>query len=214
MIEAVLFDMDGVLVDSEDYICEAAILMFQKYGVDVRPADFKPFIGRGEDIYLGEVAKKYGVNFRIKNAKARTYAIYDELVAGRLQPLNGVYDFIARCKSKGLKMAVATSADETKMHINLRELKLEEGTFDALIHGLMVKNKKPLPDIYLMAAEAVGCDPSVCLVVEDAVNGVQSAKKAGAKCLALTSSFSPAALKEADWICKDLSDVPEDVLNW
>jgi beta-phosphoglucomutase-like phosphatase (HAD superfamily) len=83
MIKGILFDMDGVLVDSEKYICEAAIKMFAEHGVRVEPDDFTPFIGTGEDKYIGGVAEKYGLQFDLQKEKVRTYTIYGEIVKGK-----------------------------------------------------------------------------------------------------------------------------------
>ena len=208
MIQAVLFDMDGVLVDTECQMCLAAIAMFNELGVTVQPEDFLPFVGAGENRYLGGVAEKYGVELDIEAAKFRAYTIYGELVKGRLEPLPGVREFIGRCREKGIKTVVATSADLMKMEINLREISLPAESFDATVNGLEVVHKKPSPEIYLLAARKVGISPEHCLVVEDAINGVQAAKAAGMFCLALTTSFSAEQLNQADWICPDLSDVP------
>ena len=205
-IQAVLFDMDGVLVDTERQICLAAVQMFKELGITVQPDDFLPFVGAGENRYLGGVAEKYGVVFDIDAAKLRTYTIYGAIVHGQLEPLAGVRGFIARCRAKGVRTAIATSADLMKMEINLREIGLPAETFDATVNGLEVVHKKPSPEIYLTAAKRVGVAPEHCLVVEDAVNGVQAAKAAGMYCLALTTSFNAQQLKQADWICKDLSE--------
>jgi len=206
MIQAVLFDMDGVLVDTERQICLAAIQMFKELGVAVQPEDFLPFVGAGENRYLGGVAEKYGIRLDMDAAKLRTYAIYAEIVHGRLEPLAGVPQFIAHCRAKNIKTAIATSADLTKMEINLREIGLPAETFNATVNGLEVAHKKPSPEIYLTAARKVGVEAGRCLVVEDAINGVQAAKAAGMYCLALTTSFNTEQLKQADWICKDLSE--------
>jgi beta-phosphoglucomutase len=131
MIRGVIFDMDGVLVDSEGFICEAATRMFAERGLAVRPDDFLPFVGTGEDRYLGGVAEKYGLRLDLDRDKARTYELYDQIVRGRLSPLPGVHEFVGRCRAKGLKLAVATSADRSKMLINLREMRLPPETFDA-----------------------------------------------------------------------------------
>ena len=211
MIQAVLFDMDGVLVDSEEYICLAAIQMFNELGVRVLPDDFIPFIGAGENRYLGGVAEKYGVLLNLPKAKHRTYTIYGEIVSGKLKPLPGVKEFIDQCIRSGIKIAVATSADLMKMEINLSEIGIPAGTFDVTVNGLQVVNKKPSPDIYLTAAKKLGVDPAHCLVVEDAVNGIEAAKNAGMHCLALTTSFHADQLEQADLICKDLSEVPDDI---
>jgi HAD superfamily hydrolase (TIGR01509 family) len=213
MLQAVLFDMDGVLVDTERQICLAAIQMFRELGVTVQPEDFIPFVGAGEDRYLGGVAEKYGIRMDINSAKFRTYTIYGEIVRGKLEPLPGVRQFIGRCRSAGIKTAVATSADLMKMEINLREAGLPAETFDATVNGSQVTCKKPSPEIYLTAAQMLRVPPEKCLVVEDAVNGVQAAKAAGMYCLALTTSFDAGQLEQADVICRDLSEVPGDIFE-
>jgi beta-phosphoglucomutase len=214
MIKGILFDMDGVLVDSEKFICEAAIRMFAEHGVSAEPKDFLPFVGTGEDRYIGGVAEKYNLKLNLSLEKDHVYGIYNEIVKGRLQPLKGVKKFIEICRNKGLKLAVATSTDKVKMLINLREIGLTENSFDATINGSEVLNKKPNPEIFLKAADKLGLKPEECLVIEDAVNGIIAGKAAGCKCLALTSSFSKEALREADWIAKDLSEVPGEAIKW
>ncbi len=214
MIKGVLFDMDGVLIDSEEYISRAAVEMFHEKGIETRPEDFVPFVGMGENKYLGGVADKYGLAYDIDQLKERTYSIYDEIVKGKIRPLPGAVDFLKKCRSLGLKTALATSADRTKMEINLREMGLTEEDFDAVVNGLEVGRKKPFPDIYLLAASRIGLNPSECLVAEDAVSGVRAAKAAGCRCLALLTSFSETELKEADWFCSTLADVPSEAISW
>ena len=206
--------MDGVLVDSEEYINQAAIAMFKEKGLKVEPEDFLPFVGAGEDRYLGGVAEKYNFPFDLEKDKARTYQIYEEIVKNKLHPLKGVLAFIEKCKQRNLKLAVATSADKTKMEINLKESGIDRDNFDALINGNDVEKKKPDPEIYLLAAKQIEVSPTNCLVVEDAVNGVEAALQAGSKCLALTTSFNENELSKADWIAPDLSAAPEDSIQW
>lgn len=214
MIKAVLFDMDGVLVDSEEFICEAAVEMFARKGLTVQKDDFLPFVGAGEDRYIGGVAEKYHFTLNLEDAKREVYEIYFTLIQGKLDPLPGVFSFIEKCRDKGLKLALATSADKPKMVANLLEIGLGENTFDVCINGLDVERKKPFPDIYKLAAEKLGVSPETCLVVEDAVNGIDAAKSARCKALALTTSFSKDNFVKADWIAGDLSVTPEDVISW
>jgi beta-phosphoglucomutase len=214
MINGVLFDMDGVLLDSEAFITQAGILMFKEKGFDVKESDFKPFTGMGENLFLGGVAEKYGIPFDQEKDKARAYAIYGEISHGHLQPLPGVREFIEKCRKRNLKLAVATSADEVKMRINLRETGLSEKLFDVLVNGLEVENKKPHPEIYLLAARRLGLDPARCLVVEDAISGMKAAKAAGCRCLAITSTFRAEEFDQADWVVKDLSEAPEACISW
>jgi len=213
-IEGVLFDMDGVLVDSEAFICQAGMEMFAEKGYPVSAGDFLPFTGMGENRYLGGVAEKHGIPFDLEKDKARTYEIYGELVRGKLSPLEGVHEFIGKCHDRGLKMAVASSADPTKVNINLEEIGLNRALFQAVVTGLDIEHKKPAPDIFLKAAGLIGADPKRCLVVEDAVSGVAAGKAAGARVLALTTAFSPGELSEADWISSTLATAAETVLEW
>jgi beta-phosphoglucomutase len=214
MIKGVLFDMDGVLVDSEEYISEAAMEMFREKGVITKKEDFKPFTGMGENRYIGGVAQKYGVKSPIDKMKARTYEIYGQIVKGKLSPLPGSVEFISRCRKKGLKLALASSADRVKVETNLRESGIGKAPFQAIINGLDVINKKPAPDIYLKAAADLGLTPDECLVVEDAVSGVNAGKAAGCRCIAVTTSFKAEDLAGADWIVDSLENVPDEVLNW
>jgi beta-phosphoglucomutase len=213
-IEAVLFDMDGVLVDSEAYICQAGMAMFAEKGYPVLAEDFLPFTGMGENRYLGGVAEKHKIPFDLEKDKARTYEIYAELVRGKLSALDGVHDFIGKCKNRGLKMAVASSADPVKVNINLEEIGLERKMFQAVVTGLDIEHKKPAPDIFLKAAKLMGADPECCLVVEDAISGVAAGKAAGARVLALTTSFSPGELSDADWITETLATAGDEVVEW
>ena len=214
MIKGVIFDMDGVLLDSEPYICEAATRMFAERGVVVSPEDFLPFVGAGEDRYVGGVAEKYSLDMDVGQAKARTYEIYADIVKGRLKPLEGAREFIEKARSQGLKLALASSADLVKIEVNLREIDLPAGTFDAIVSGLDVARKKPQPDIFLTAAERIGLAARECLVVEDAVNGVAAAKAAGMHCLGLTTSFTTGQLAGADWTAPNLAEAPEQALDW
>jgi beta-phosphoglucomutase len=215
-VEAVLFDMDGVLVDSEAFIAEAAIAMLaERYGVAATREDFLPFVGTGEDRFISGAAARHGIEVEIERDKARTYDLYDELVRGRLEALPGAVDFVRECRSRGLKTAVATSADRRKLDVNLSEIGIPGSEFDALVDGLQVARKKPWPDIYLEAARRVGTDPRRCLVVEDAVSGVRAAKAAGCLCLALGGSFPEAELLAAgaDWYRRDLSLAGGEILG-
>lgn len=213
-MKAVLFDMDGVLLDSEEYTREAGIEMFREKGFTVSPDDFQEFTGMGENRYLGGVAEKNGIPFELEKDKTRTYELFKKLVRGKLAPFDGVVEFIERCLSMGLKIAVASSADPVKVSINLAEIGIPEETFHSIVSGLDVEHKKPAPDVFILAANRLGVKPEECLVIEDAISGVAAGKAAGAKVLALTTSFSKEELREADWIADSLPEADEAIFNW
>ena len=206
-IGAVIFDMDGVLVDSEPLINAAAISMFKEKGLVVQPDDFLPFVGAGEDRYIGGVAEHYGFPLDVPAAKHRTYEIYLDLVPSRLEAFPGVRELLHACREAGLLIAVASSADLIKVRANLETIGLPIRFWDAVITGEDAKNKKPAPDIFLAAAAKLGVDPKECVVVEDAVNGVQAAKAAGMRCVAVGTSFPAERLREADVIRNRIRDV-------
>lgn len=214
-MKAVIFDMDGVLADSEEFIAEAARAMFaETYRTKVALSDFLPFVGAGEDRYLGGVAALYGVVPNLPRDKARTYELYDELIQGRLKPLPGAVSFVKSCRAKGLRTALATSADRPKMVSTLAAIGLSEADFDAAVNGLDVPRKKPFPDLFLEAARRIGTDPGDCLVVEDAVNGVKAALAAGCACLTLLTTFPEDQLRSAGayLLVADLAHADLDVL--
>jgi HAD superfamily hydrolase (TIGR01509 family) len=204
---AVIFDMDGVLVDSEPLINAAAIAMFKEKGLDVRPEDFLPFVGAGEDRYIGGVAEHYDFPLDVTEAKERTYEIYLDLVPTQLNAFPGVPELVHACRDAGLRVAVASSADAIKVRANLEKIKLPVEFWDAVITGENVVNKKPAPDIFLIAAENLRMPAEHCIVVEDAVNGVQAAKQAGMRCVAVATTFPADRLTEADVIRDNIADV-------
>ncbi|MDR2900813.1 MAG: HAD-IA family hydrolase [Treponema sp.] len=233
---AIIFDMDGVLTDSEWFIAEASRLMFKEvHGVDVVHKDFTPFVGKGENRFLGGVAEKYKIdNFNIERDKAKTYEIYVELVKtpGSLKALPGSVEFVRRSQELGLKTAIATSTDYVKMRANLEaigytirtlepvgfctavETSTKTKAFDTLVNGLDVARQKPFPDLFLEAAARLGETSDSCWVIEDSLGGIEAAKAAGMRCLALLTTFPEEKIKAAgpDKIARDLSAITPEAL--
>lgn len=215
-IRGVIFDMDGVLCDSEPFIRQAAKEhLRRRFGIEAKDEDFLPFTGMGENRFIGGVAEKYGHRITLPEDKVATYEIYLERIDGVMPPLPGAVDFIRSCKAQGVKVAVASAADRMKVEGNLRQLGFAVEDFDAVITGSCVTKHKPDPECFLLAAEAMDLPARDCLVVEDAVSGCQAAKAAGARCLGITTSFPAEALLEAGADCTalDLSAVPEEALR-
>jgi beta-phosphoglucomutase len=206
-IRAVIFDMDGVLCDSEPLICSAAVAMYRELGVVVQPADFLPFVGTGEDRYIGGVAEKYNVSLNIPEAKKRTYAIYLDLVPTGLDAFPGAVELVRACRKAGLKTAVASSADMVKIQANLAKIGLPAEQWDTVVSSEDVVKKKPAPDIFLAAARKLGVEPTACVVIEDAVHGVEAAKTAGMRCIAVAQTFPAEQLHGADIVLPRISDV-------
>lgn len=206
-VAAVIFDMDGVLTDSEPLINEAAVAMFREKGHQVHPEDFVPFVGTGEDRYLGGVAERHGIPLDLPEAKRRTYEIYLGLVPQKLRAFPGAVEFVRACRQAGLRIAVASSADRIKIEANLHKIGLPPENWDAVISGEEVVRKKPAPDIFLAAAQKLNVSPSACVVIEDAVNGVAAAKAAAMRCVAVAQTFPAERLANADLIRNTMLDL-------
>ena len=211
-IQAVLFDMDGVLTDSEPLITAAVVAMFQEKGLAVQPEDFRPFVGMGDDRYIGGVAQKYNFAIDLSSARKRTYEIYLERVPSALKAFPGAVELVRVCRNAGLKVVVASSADRIKIDANLNEIGLPPEMWDAIVTAEDVAHKKPAPDIYLAAARKLGLSPEQCIAIEDAVNGVQAAKAAGMRCLAVAQTFPPEQLQSADLVKQTISEISIDDL--
>ncbi|KAJ7554968.1 hypothetical protein O6H91_05G017800 [Diphasiastrum complanatum] len=199
-VKAVLFDMDGVLCDSEVPSRQAAVDLFQELGVSVLAEDFIPFMGTGEANFLGGVAHKYGIQeFDASLAKKRFFEIYTEKYAkpGTRFGYPGALELILKCKEAGLKLAVASSADRIKVTANLAAAGFPESIFDAIISADAFERLKPAPDVFLAAARALDVSPSECVVIEDALAGVQAAHAAEMRCIAVTTTLSEEELTKA-----------------
>lgn len=207
MKRAVIFDMDGVLTDSEPLICAAAMAMFKEHGLTVKPEDFHPFVGTGENRYLGGVAEKYGLILDIERAKARTYEIYLAMVPQHLNAFDGAVELVRNCRAEGIPCAVASSADRIKIEANLNKIGLPPSTWQAIVTAEDVERRKPDPSIFLKAAQLLGIAPTHCTVVEDAVNGITAAKAAGMRCIAIASTFPATQLSQADVVRASIAEI-------
>jgi len=210
MLKLVIFDMDGVLVDSEPAITQASIESLREaYGIEAKHADFKEFTGMGDDKFIAGAAGKYGKGYDVK-LKLRAYEIY-MANKDRVKVYPRAKKLIHNCYNLGLSCAVASASDLVKVKVNIKKIKLGQSvkiiTTDApgyparrplyVIAGTDVQNKKPNPEIFLKAAETAGVPPAGAIVIEDAVSGVQAAKAAGMACIGVTTSFGRHKLLEA-----------------
>ncbi|HIS93026.1 MAG TPA: HAD-IA family hydrolase [Candidatus Alectryocaccomicrobium excrementavium] len=206
-IAGILFDMDGVLVDSEPVITEAAIRALRQYGVEAKEVDFKPFTGMGEVRFIGGVAEKYGKPF-VPEMKTLTYEIYGQIVDEHLKVYAGTLDALRALS--GYRLALASSADLVKVRHNLRVAHIPFATFAAIVTAEDVARKKPDPAIFLTAAEKLGLPASRCLAIDDAISGVQAGKAAGCYTVGVTTSFPAETLLEAgaDCVIAEIGELP------
>lgn len=203
-----IFDMDGVLVRSAPVTIHAAQIILEEYGVIAKPKEFAPYIGAGEARFIGGVAEAHGIPFEpvMKEKLNRKYA---EIVAEELPPYPAGKAVLEALKARGEKVALASSADMVKIKANLGAADIPLFWFDAIASGEDASRKKPAPDIFLAAARGLGADPKDCLVIEDAINGIEAARAAGMRVVAVTSYFDRETLKihEPDGVIDDLMEL-------
>lgn len=197
--DAILFDMDGVLCDSERLSRDAGVETLRRiHGIVAKPDEFEEFTGRGEAAFLKGVAELHGVtDFDEEHAKQTFFDIYiNGGFVFDLRPFPGARQLVARVKALDMRVAVASAADRVKVDANLNAIGLSS-EFDFVASSELIERKKPDPQVFIEAAKGVGVPPSRCVVVEDAVAGVLAAKKAGMRCVAVATSMGKEELTSA-----------------
>lgn len=211
-----LFDVDGVIADTETVNAMASVEVFRTlYGTEVHPGDFRPFIGGGAERYMLGVAEKYGVRINVAEATKRREDFFLRILQEQgLTPFPGVLDLIRAARgAPDFRLAISTSGTPTKSMPVLKAAGVDVRDFDTVVTAADVTRKKPDPEIYLLTAERLGLPPEQCLVLEDAPAGIAAARNAGAKVIAITNSTTAEHLAEADRIVESLALVNTEMVR-
>ncbi len=209
MIKAFLFDMDGVLVDSEDISITVGIEYFNTLGVKANRDSFS--LGGGERVFFDSAAERLGVAYSYADASAFFKERYLEIIKDVDIALPGAVSIINSAKSAGIMTALASSAPHWKVMANLRALGLDESAFDFIATGKDVKRNKPFGDIYTLSLINLGIGGEEAVVFEDSKNGIISGKSAGCTVVSLMTTIDgeSAGRAGADGIITDLSAFPK-----
>mgnify|MGYP002517556905 CR=1 FL=1 len=213
--DAVIFDMDGVLVNNLDIHRQAFAEFFRFYGVERTFDELNRVFGRGNDDIMGELMPRDVVErVGIRELGYQKEAIYRRIYAPIIEPQPGLINFLADAEREGLCAAVGSSGYRVNVDFVLDKCNIRR-YFEAIVAGDQVTHCKPHPEIYLTAAERLGLHPSECVVFEDAEAGIESAKRAGVKVVALATTFDREFLKgtDADIIVNDFRDVTLPMLD-
>ena len=205
-IRAVLFDLDGVLLKSMEQHLEAWQHAFRRFNINILQSDLYQLEGRGVRFVVEILADKYGLDSKFRPQIIEEKVTYYEKMF-HPEFYDGIYTVLDILKKKSIKMAVVTGGyrDRVNKIIN----KYFEGYFSAFITSDDVTNTKPYPEPYLKGAELLGFDPEQCLVIENAPMGIQSAKSAGMKVLAITTTLTKNHLQKADLIADSFKEISE-----
>ncbi len=201
-IQAILFDLDGVIVDSEPLHVKALELTCVRFGFILLPEDILRFKGITEEQVAHHFIKD-GKKAALTREEFIAYKseLYTRLVAEELVLVEGVLEFMQFCRAQSWRLGLTTSALPENAASVLQKFQLAHN-FDAIVTGGDIAHSKPHPEPYLKTAQKLEVPPDACLVIEDSLNGVRSGKSAGCRVLGITTSFSTQELAAAgaDWV--------------
>jgi len=208
MLKALIFDMDGVIIDSEPLQAEIAVHVLKKLGGNPQPREFYEFIGvRNEEMWT--ILKE---RHNIKESVKEILEIHQDYKKKRfseadVETVEGIPELIKEAKSRGLKIALATSSPKFLAEHILKKFDLYK-YFNVLVTADDITHSKPDPEIYIKAAQFLGVKPEECIAIEDAHFGVKAAKAAGMKCIAYVNPNSGNQdLSEADCKVYSIKDI-------
>ena len=178
MIKAFIFDLDGVIADSELLSGEASIKILARHGIEMTAKERKEAIGRrNEEIYEDILAAR-NLHMSVPDLIKEKDEVFNNMIKGTMKPIPNSIELVKSLKEKGFEVAIATSSHTEKMEPELHELGIDH-LFDVKINGDHIKRGKPNPEIFLVAAKKLGVKPEECAVIEDSEYGVEAAKNAG-----------------------------------
>jgi beta-phosphoglucomutase family hydrolase len=201
---AVLWDLDGVLVDSTRFHYEAYRKLLAECGREIGFDEFRNLIGlRNEAILrrlLGELPPA-----EVERLAQRKEELFRELIAGKVEALPGAAGLVRRLHEGGVPMAIVSSTPRANIELILGSLGLAEA-FAVVVGAEDARRGKPHPEGFLAAAERLGVPPGDCVVLEDAPEGIEGAKAAGMRCIGVATTRPPERLSEADLVVERLDD--------
>jgi len=207
MIKAIIFDLDGVIVDSEPVHFKAHRKILKEFGISLTKEDYLEFgVARGDEFLLKTMAKKYKKKINVEEARRLKKKYYISLISTDLKLRKGIKRFLESVDKK-YKLALASSSKKEVIELVLKNFDLFQ-YFKTITSGGEVKKVKPAPDIYLKSIEKAGVLPMESLAIEDSETGVISAKKAGLRCVAFPGKFTRFQdFSKADVMIKNIAEL-------
>ena len=214
--DAVIFDMDGVLVDSNPFHITNWSGYLRKRGASFDPELLpKQILGQRNDAALRSFFGPDLTPEQSQRMGEEIEASFREIFRPHAKPLPGLMPLIEECQRAAVPMAVASSAKKKNVDLVVEALRLEP-YFQVLIDGDQVSCPKPDPEIYLVAARRVGVEPARAVAFEDSFVGIEAVHRAGMKCVAIASTFPFEQLRDetkADWVARSFEEVSLDRLR-
>ena len=211
MIKAIIFDMDGLMIDSEPFHLKAYNKVLKEFGQFLTDENNQKYVGTSDANVCKDLIKKYGLPISQHELKQRKNNEYKLLFRKNILPQEGLIELINNLHKNNYKIAIASGSHIDEIDIVLTKLKIKE-YFDEIVSSDEVENGKPAPDVFLYVASRLNINPNKCLVLEDSHNGEVAAKNAGMKCYIIPSRETKnEVFNLADRILNSLNDVYESI---
>jgi HAD superfamily hydrolase (TIGR01509 family) len=199
-MKAVIFDMDGVIIDSEPIHFEVDMQTMKDFGCSISKEELDKYVGTTNEYMFTNIKNKYKleksaeeiINYRCELVKRK-------VIESDLVPIEGIIDLLKNLRAKNIPAAIASSSPRDFIEVVVSKFGIED-YFRCILSGEEVENGKPAPDIYVETAKKLRISPEECVVIEDSKNGVLAAKKAGMKCIGFKNFNSG----DQDLSCADL----------
>jgi len=211
MIKGLIFDMDGVLIDSEPIYKQLNTELFKKLGFTLSEEEYAQFVGTTDEKMLGDLKERFSLDQSIgemNTLREKVHMAYFK--EADLVPMEGLIDLLKWAEKAGLKLAVASSTDERFVYLILKKLDILE-FFEAVVCGNHIARSKPAPDIFLESANKLSVKPESCIVIEDSTNGVKAGKKAGMYVIGFQSDDGSQDLSDSDRRVKSLREAKAQI---
>jgi len=213
-MKAVIFDMDGVLIDSEPLHYATDKELLKELNISVPNNYLDKFVGMTNPVMWSQILEEFNLKNNVQEILQKQIALKIKLLdESNYQPIQGITELLLCLNEKNIKMAVASSSSKVFIKAVLKKLKIEK-YFKFYISGEEINKSKPEPDIFLKAAEILKIEPKECIVIEDSKNGVIAAKRAGMKCIGFINKNSGNQdLSQANYITADFNALTFETLQ-
>ncbi|AWK51877.1 phosphatase [Clostridium beijerinckii] len=207
-MKAVIFDMDGVIIDSEPIHFEVDMQTMKDLGCNISAKELEKYVGTTNEYMFADIKKNYNIsksieeiiNYKVEKTKQK-------IIQSDLEPIEGIKELLSELKNKNIPTAIASSSPRSFIDVVVSKFKLQD-YFKFIVSGEEVANGKPAPDVYIETAKKLGILPRDCTVIEDSKNGVLAAKAAGMRCIGFQNVNSGNQdLSMADNIVKSILEI-------
>lgn len=207
-MKAVIFDMDGVIIDSEPIHLEVDIQTMKDLGYNISKEELNKYVGTTSDYMFSDIKNRYKINKSVEDIISyRAEIAKERIIKADLEPIEGIRELLSDLKNNNIPAAIASSSPRDFIDAVVSKFGLQD-YFSYIVSGEEVENGKPSPDVYIETAKKLGVQPKDCIVIEDSKNGVLAAKAAGMKCAGFKNINSgDQDLSKADYIVNSITEI-------